>query len=29
MSIVIGLAVATGFLLLGAICFTYLVKGKD
>jgi hypothetical protein len=29
MSIVIGLTVAIGFLVLGAICFTYLVKGKD
>jgi hypothetical protein len=29
MSIVIGLTVAIGFLFLGAICFTYLVKGKD
>jgi hypothetical protein len=29
MSIVIGLTVAIAFLSLGAICFTYLVKGKD
>jgi hypothetical protein len=29
MSIVIGLTVAVGFLALGAVCFTYLIKGKD
>lgn len=29
MSIVIGLTVAVAFLALGAICFAFLVKGKD
>jgi hypothetical protein len=29
MNIVLGLTIAIAFLGLGAICFTYLLKGKD
>jgi len=29
MEIVVGLIVAIAFLIFGAICFAYLIKGKD
>jgi len=29
MSIVLGLTIAIAFLALGAICFAYLLNGKD